>query len=120
MTKQEILSKLQEIPQVRDFHEANLEGEPVYYINIKTDEYNNQALHIMFQIVNDNFMKAQVILEDDEWFFGDPDEVRIYEDNEVQGRPKGVIQYLAAQIDKYYPEKNFNVEKGKYIFTLTM
>lgn len=55
---------------------------------------------------------------DEEFFYGEPNEVRILEHNEVSGRPEGVISYIIAKLERYFPEDNLNEETGEYVLTL--
>lgn len=119
MRQEEIIERIKNSsPRVRDIKTVG----DVSLIYTNTDNWAQQAVQFRFSCIkgNDgmvNYMTADTNM-DEELFYGEPNEVRILEHNEVSGRPEGVIGYILAKLERYFPEDNMNEETGEYVITL--
>lgn len=110
-----VIDRLFGVDQVKDV--VPISGDE-YRVIIRTDECTNEMISFSFQVYHDsegkvNLMSAKVCM--DEFFnYGEADEVRILEHNEVSGRPEGVISYLISKIRRYFTETG----SGDYSLTL--
>lgn len=91
-------------------------------IYTNTDGFAQQVVQFRFSCHKDEdgdvkYMTACTSM-DEEFFYGEENEVRILEHNEVSGRPEGVISYIITKLERYFPEENLNEETGEYALTL--
>lgn len=119
MRQEEIIERIKNSSQrVRDIKTVG----DVSLIYTNTDGWAQQAVQFRFSCIkgNDgevNYMTASIEMYE-EFFHGVHDEVRILENNEVSGRVEGVISYILAKLERYFPSENWNVETGEYVLTL--
>lgn len=119
MRQEEIIERIKNSsPRVRDIRTVG----DVSRIYTNTDGWAQQAVQFRFSCVKGkdrdvNYMTASIEM-DEEFFHGEPDEVRILEHCEVSGRPEGVIGYILAKLERYFPEENLNEDTGEYVLTL--
>ena len=119
MRQEEIIERIKNSsPRVRDIKTV---GE-VSSIYTNTDVCAQQMVQFRFSCVKGddgevNYMTACTSM-DEELFYGEQNEVRILEHNEASGRPEGVIGYILAKLERYFPEENINEETGEYVITL--
>lgn len=119
MKQEEIIERIKNSsPRVREIKTI---GE-VSSIYTNTDGFAQQTVQFRFSCHKGDdgevrYMTACTQM-DEEFFYGEPNEVRILEHNEVSGRPEGVISYILSKLERYFPEENINEETGEYVLTL--
>lgn len=119
MRQEEIIERIKNSSQrVRDIKTVG----DVSLIYTNTDNWAQQAVRFRFSCIKGNggevnYMTASIEM-DEELFYGEQNEVRILEHNEASGRPEGVISYIIAKLERYFPEENLNEETGEYVITL--
>lgn len=119
MKQDEIIERIKNSsPRVKEIRTI---GE-VSSIYTNTDGFAQQTVQFRFSCHKGDdgevrFMTACTQM-DEEFFYGEPNEVRILEHNEVSGRPEGVISWIISKLERYFPEENMNEETGEYVLTL--
>lgn len=119
MKQEEIIERIKNSsPRVKEIKTI---GE-VSLIYTNTDNFAQQVVQFRFSCVKGNdgevvYMTANTTM-DEEFFYGEPNEVRILEHCEVSGRTEGVISYILTKLERYFPEENLNEETGEYVLTL--
>ncbi len=119
MKQEEIIERIKNSSQM--VKEIRTIGE-VSSIYTNTDNFAQQVVQFRFSCHKGEdgdvkYMTACTSM-DEEFFYGEPNEVRILEHNEVSGRPEGVISWILTKLERYFPEENLNSENGEYVLTL--